>query len=101
MSNDLISRKELIEVLQPMLEAECTSYIAGMIIGKIKYFPTAYDIDKVVEQLTERADYEPIDFDCSGIACTEDDYFIALDIAIEIVKGNYSENPNSSKGGAK
>jgi len=51
MNNDLISRKALIEVLQPMLEAECTSYIAGMILGKIKYFPTAYDIDNVIEKL--------------------------------------------------
>ena len=43
--------------------------------------------DKVVKQLEENADYEPVDFDYGDVACTAEQRFIALEDAIEIVKG--------------
>lgn len=51
--NDLISRKALIETLEPFLEEHCSEYIKEMVIGKIKYMPVAYDLDAVVQQLED------------------------------------------------
>ena len=66
--------------------------------------PTAYDIDKVVEQLEFEKGVAFMTLGNTG----DEDYDFAYDnviqymnTAIKIVKGNYSENPNSSKGGAE
>jgi len=65
MSNDLISRNELIKVfeeskkfLQKGLgkDAEAAYMTADSVIRKIKKAPTAYDVDKVVEQLEALSD---------------------------------------------
>ena len=37
MNNDLISRKELIEILEPFLDEHCSEYIKEMVIAKIKF----------------------------------------------------------------
>ena len=36
---DLINRKELIETLEPFLDAFCSKYIKDMILAKIRYMP--------------------------------------------------------------
>lgn len=42
-------------------------------------------IDKLIGRLEEESDYEPIDYDCCDISCTDEQHFIATDKAIEIV----------------
>jgi hypothetical protein len=41
MNNDLISRKDLIEILEPFLDEHCSEYIKKMVIAKIKCMPAA------------------------------------------------------------
>ena len=56
--SDLISRSELIkhfEAVQSQEDAIGLDFVA--IIDEIKEQPTAYDIDKVVEELEERTDF--------------------------------------------
>ena len=80
MSNDLISRSTLMSHIESERRQWGEDYDAEQILGDIEDFPTAYDVDKVVEQLEELKkecedqlqDYDP-------------NYFI--DKAIKIVKG--------------
>lgn len=89
---------KLIEENSYTLVDRINSKDKGMFLTGIKEaieaMPTAYDIDKVVEQLEEKAKavYNEIEGDYIN--------YVALENAIKIVKGNYSENPNSLKGGA-
>lgn len=57
------------------------------VIKVIKQMPTAYDIDKVVEQLEERKGNVFID----GKKMYQEDYFIDIDDAIDIVKKGWVE----------
>ena len=79
--SDLISRSELIKFFEEhMRTAEDFREIIINIIPTIKNQPTAYDIDKVVEELKE-AKHE--------ICLSDDDlehYQNGIDKAIEIVK---------------
>jgi len=63
---------------------------------EIDEMPTAYDIDIVVEQLEDYAMWKEF-----MIYDLTDRERKIIRKAIEIVKGNCSENPNSSKGGAE
>ena len=67
----------------------------------IARFPTAYDIDKVVEQLESLETYKQTVTMEKHPFCASEIETVSKKKAIEIVKGNYSENPNSSKGGAE
>ena len=51
------------------------------ILSDIEYFPTAYDIDKVVEQLEELKETA---YECYGLASGA---YVAMCNAIKIVKG--------------
>lgn len=56
----------------------------------INNMPTAYDVDKVVEQLeeVEKIMTSPVNKDCFGEECRESDCMVCLiSKAIEIVKG--------------
>ena len=83
MSNDLISRKALMEELL-QAEQECEDAMCvptwATALRVIRSQPTAYDLDKVVEQLKEES-YMIAGFEY------EDEDVINLDDAIEIVKG--------------
>ena len=63
MNDDLISRSKLIEDIEKMVKEQCMSnpnitlLNAGEIIDKIYEQPTAFDVDKVIEQL-EKQVYE-------------------------------------------
>jgi DNA-binding GntR family transcriptional regulator len=73
---DLISRGAVIDVLKQngiIVDNER----GNLIIDEINRIPTAYDVDKVVEQLLSE----------SLCARADDEAFIVLDNAIEIVKG--------------
>jgi hypothetical protein len=39
--SDLISRKALIETLEPFLEEHCSAYIKVMVLAKIRNMPAA------------------------------------------------------------
>ena len=51
------------------------------ILSDIEYFPTAYDVDKVIEQLEE---LKKTAYECYGLASGA---YVAMCNAIEIVKG--------------
>lgn len=66
----------------------------------INDMPTAYDPDKVVEQLeeVEKIMTSPVNIDCFGEECRASDCTVCLiSKAIEIVKGGgVDDNPNSN-----
>ena len=72
----------------------------GKIIYHIENMPTAYDVTSVVEQLEELETYKQTVTMEKHPFCASEIETVSKNKAIEIVKGNYSENPNSSKGGA-
>lgn len=52
MSNDLISRKETIEVVKTIIRAGLSE---DAIYAELEELPTAYDVDKVCRKLREKA----------------------------------------------
>lgn len=58
MSNDLISRKSVLDYIEKEISTarstETISYLRALSIHINEFEPTAYDVDKVVEQLEER-----------------------------------------------
>ena len=59
MSNDLISRKSVLDYIEKEI-AKCEStetlcYLRALSVHINEFEPTAYDIDKVVEQLEEKS----------------------------------------------
>ena len=54
MSNDLISRSTLMSHIESERRQWGEDYDAEQILGDIEDFPTAYDVDKVVEQLNDK-----------------------------------------------
>lgn len=54
MNNDLISRSALMSRIESERRQWGEDYDAEQILGDIEDFPTAYDVDKVVEQLEIR-----------------------------------------------
>lgn len=51
MSDELISRKALMSHIESEHRQWDEDYDAGQILGDIEDFPTAYDMDKVIERL--------------------------------------------------
>lgn len=71
MSNDLISRGALINQIESERRVWGEEYDAEQILGDIKDMPTAYDPDKVVDQ----------------IKCLSPGNYVDRNKTIEIVKG--------------
>ena len=90
MSNDLISRSTLMSHIESERRQWGEDYDAEQILGDIEDFPTAYDVDKVVEQLeaysnadeAERLGTMPV---------------VELTDAITIVKGGGADGKKQSK----
>lgn len=81
----LIDADKLIEVLHESLEGDCDlreDYEFMEIDEFIKNQPTAYDVDKVVEQLGKKQNNKGF-----GGTIQEIFYDLGLEDAIEIVKG--------------
>ena len=80
---DLISRKALMDVFQEKADDNTGLLRNNMLFAKelVKSIPTAYDVDKVVEQLEECERY------VYDAVSDEDNYVIDTEKAIEIVKG--------------
>lgn len=96
MSDDLISRKTLVNNLKLFLDrsflGETTAHncvSVGEIAGLIKDAPTAYDADKVIEQLEDlkrRYWFTIANTGDEKLDCSYENVGNALDKAIEIVK---------------
>ena len=79
MSNDLISRSTLMSHIESERRQWGEDYDAEQILGDIEDFPTAYDMDNVVEQLNDKFRVVRTDEDL--------EWNRAMDEAITIVKG--------------
>lgn len=79
MSNDLISRSAVVKIIEDEIKLK-SSYVEHNaqidIMFKVKEMPTAYNVDKVVERLEVN----------SMFAHADDEPFVMLDDAVEIVK---------------
>lgn len=84
MSNDLISRSTLMRHIERERRQWGEDYDAEQILGDIEDFPTAYDMDNVVEQLERVAVEEPLTDNGVKVGTVK---AVPLKIAIDIVKG--------------
>ena len=96
--SDLISRSALLDDMQKelekavndkdMTEFDCKVLMTSALALKnfVNRQPTAYDVDKVVAELEEESDYEPIDYDYCDMSCSGEEHFIVTDKAIDIVR---------------
>ena len=80
MNKDLISREALNDALIDLFQEIDDMYVAGRVISLVNLQPTAYDTDKVVEQLENASCYIE---DGDGHA----GHLFFTDEAIEILKG--------------
>ena len=93
MSDDLISRKQTAEMLRKYAESKFANgeiQLANGILKAVNYIendnvPTAYDLDKVVEQIEDCGKYEGYLRYTKGT--TDFDNFISVTDAKRIVKG--------------
>lgn len=84
MSNDLISRSTLMSHIESERRQWGEDYDAEQILGDIEDFPTAYDMDNVVEQLEDYGNEEMCYYKNTPYEkCIEE----CINKAIEIVKG--------------
>lgn len=92
MSNDLISRKEAIETLKNVFDKYGVSWgekyggFAKAIPNAIEDLPTAYDVDKVAEQMKA----ESWSVGCAFASEEQRTKIIQTERAIEIVKGEHT-----------
>ena len=77
--SDLISRSTLMSRIESESRQWGEDYDAEQILGDIEDFPTAYDVDKVVEQLNDKFRVVRTDEDLG--------WNMAMDDAITIVEG--------------
>lgn len=67
MSNDLISRSEVVKIIEEEIEKKLSYEVHDAqidIMFKVKELPVAYNVDKVVERL-EKAKYEDDLYPCN------------------------------------
>jgi hypothetical protein len=76
----------LIDADKLIILAENTFARANGFIQLIKETETAYDVEKVVAELENESDYEPIDYDWGDLSCSAEEHFIATDKATYIVR---------------
>ena len=96
--SDLISRSELIKVLKDRATNEAimgymTAYdVTNSIIDEVEEQPTAYSVDKVVEELKQQAEqyrHRGFEAEKKGFSTMADKYYgkqCSYEHAIEIVK---------------
>lgn len=85
-----VNRDEFMEEVYDILSDEPDNIKANLIIDAFDEIQTAYDPDKVVEQLeeVEKIMTSPVNKDCFGEECRASDCMVCLiSKAIEIVKG--------------
>ena len=81
----LIDTDELLELYEGF-EDMGLKVPVEVVVQSIKDMPTAYDIDKVVEQLEEASHWTEPHYDEDGYSCDDEYEVITLNTAIEIVK---------------
>ena len=82
--SDLISRSTLMSRIESERRQWGDDYDVEQILGDIEDFPTAYDMDNVVEQLERVAVEEPLTDNGVKVGTVK---AVPLKIAIDIVKG--------------
>lgn len=81
MSNDLISRQKLVQTIAKQYDTQFGRYSLMEMIDNVQKEPTAYDIEKVIEQLQKAKTR----MSCYRLNNVADDR-ISIDEAIEIVR---------------
>lgn len=85
MSDDLISRKAVIDILVPEFNKHVDMFIAGKIIGLINELPAAFDEEKMNEEIREKGEKF-----CESVKCAEEcedcGYRILMKAIIKIVE---------------
>lgn len=81
MSNDLISRSALMSRIESERRQWGEDYDIEQILGDIEDTPTAYDVDKVIEQLEDRSTLS------RPVGWSKSYEIVTLNETIEIVKG--------------
>lgn len=81
MSNDLISRQKLVQTFAKQYDTQFGRYSLMEMIDNVQKEPTAYDIEKVIEQLQKAKTR----MSCYRLNNVADDR-ISIDEAIEIVR---------------
>ena len=93
MSNDLISRKKALDIIKPRLnsskEEDLERQRLYSIFTSVKEMPTAYDVDKVVEQMEEIR--EEILSDTAYDNDTINHYLGYVDLLFETVRAGMKE----------
>ena len=98
--SDLISRKALNEALVEMFQEADDLYIAGMVIGLVNMQPTAYDTDKVLEQLGMNSHrVETHEYGSEQVVRLIDAIYIVKGIYEEISRGEFDKAIEIVKGG--
>lgn len=87
MSDDLISRKAVIEILVSEFNKHVDIFIAGRIIGLINDLPAAFDKEKVNEEIREKGEKVCASVKCSGKCedCEHCEHGILVKAVIKIV----------------
>lgn len=102
MTDDLISRSAVDDAIINVVheverKCEVDMYFVGRLIDAIENIPTAYDLDKVAEQLEERKDFHVrlANYEMNmGTIVDMEKHKYALEVvdkAIEIVRGGQNE----------
>lgn len=87
MSNDLISRQKLVQTIAKEYDVQFGGYSLMEMIDNVQKEPTAYDVEKVIEQLQKAKTR----MSCYRLNNVADDR-ISIEEAIEIVrKGGMEE----------
>ena len=92
--SDLISRSAVIDVLKETGIIQDND-LGHLVVGEIERIPTAYDVDKIVEELEEAKEKTVTPKNVLGHI----DYVEGLEKAIEIVKNGVSRSNDGVKGG--
>lgn len=87
----LIDADNFLERFEKMCETEADNVIAMVLKGALVDEPTAYDVDKVVEQLEDRSTLS------RPVGWSESYEIVTLDETIEIVKGGGMDMKNNMK----
>ena len=82
----LVDADKLVKLLKANTMSNGTLINTNTMLAVVEKMPTAYDVEKVVAELEEESDYEPIDYDYCDMSCSGEEYFIATDKAIDIVR---------------
>ena len=99
--SDLISRKALNDALIEIFQGVEDLYIPGMVIGLVNMQPTAYDTDKIIEQLAMNSHrVETHEHGSERVVRLIDAVYIVKGVHELISRGEFDKALEIAKGGA-